>query len=184
MERRRRIATYVMALGLLMAGGMLGVGGAKFWLAEKRLVTLQTKCSALNALPPPPPGVTWRKPVPIPSDAYVDEPLTDKDFLPDCETCDPETLQKNSCISELAFNDKGDAVYYDDAAKAWKPAVGVRLEILKLRSEIQRQHKSAKKAWESLTFWSALIAVLFSVPRTWYFLLGRIAEIGAAVRGS
>lgn len=175
MEHRRRIATYVMVLGLLVAVAMLGVGRTGFWLAVKRLAPLEAKCSTFSrssTKPPLPPGyrdplegATPLAPIPAarplppgvpppPPGSYIDEPITDKDFVPDCEACDPETL--DFCRPELSG----------------------------IRGEIQQEYRSAKTAWAGVEFWSALIAVLFSIPRGWYFLLGRIAEISGAVRGS
>ncbi len=200
MEHRRRIATYVMALGLLAAAAMLGVGYAEFWVAAKRLATLQAKCTT----PPRPPTIASigpdlpsvppdRQPVVVRDwfakydpdfsklkpdaqarvvqDAIakygkrstdlkpgeVEEPLTDKDFSDKdfVLVCDPETL------GGLASGN----------------LVGVQLEI-------QQEYTSSKKGWQDVKFWSLLVAVLFSIPRAWYFLLGRIAEISGAIRGS
>jgi hypothetical protein len=81
-------------------------------------------------------------------------PEADEHLVPTCEACDPETLDFFNC--EL---------------------VGIRLEI-------QQEYRSSKKGWEDVEFWAVLVGVLFSVPRAWYFLLGRIAEISAAIRGS
>ena len=50
MEHRRRIATYAMALGLLVAVGILAVGGVEIWLAGKRLADLQKGCTSRAAI--------------------------------------------------------------------------------------------------------------------------------------
>jgi hypothetical protein len=44
MERRRRIATYVIVFGLLCAGAKLAVGRFEWWRAGRRLEALVTKC--------------------------------------------------------------------------------------------------------------------------------------------
>ena len=57
-------------------------------------------------------------------------------------------------------------------------------DLVGVQLEIQEEYTSSKKGWEDVKFWSLLVAVLFSIPRAWYFMLVRIAEISGAMRGS
>jgi hypothetical protein len=41
----------------------------------------------------------------------------------------------------------------------------------------------AKEAWENMELYAFLVAALLSIPRAWYFLLGRIAELRAVIKG-
>ncbi len=58
-----------------------------------------------------------------------------------------------------------------------------RSGLVGVRFEIQREYQ-AVKAWQDIQPWVAIIAVLASIPRTWYFLLTRIAEVSEAIRGN
>ena len=96
MERRRRIATYVIVFRPLCAGAKLAVGRFEWWRAGRRLEALETKCTA-QFLPQPPPGFKLDKPamppkgtVPIPTGATIAPlTLTDADFV-----CDGEELHR------------------------------------------------------------------------------------------
>jgi hypothetical protein len=127
---RRRISTYVMLLGLLVAAGILGTRGVRAWRANHRLEELQAQCRA---------GASQSSFVPEDCTSYT--------------SCDPYDL--SLCRSGL---------------------IGVRLAI-------HREYQ-AVKAWQDIKPWVAIIAVLASIPRTWYFLLARIAELSEAVRGN
>jgi hypothetical protein len=64
--------------------------------------------------------------------------------------------------------------------------IGTIPEDSPLWREIQHQAQdeaASRENWDNATWWAVVIGVVLSVPRVWYFLLGRIAELSAAIRG-
>lgn len=106
MERRRRIAGYVMALGLLVGTGMYAMASVRYWKSTQRLTALEHQCSQIAAKRPKIVSIN-------PSD--VDAPV------------------------------------------------------------------APSEEWDTRT-WALVIALVLSIPRVWYFLLGRLAELSAAIR--
>jgi hypothetical protein len=64
--------------------------------------------------------------------------------------------------------------------------IGTIPEDSPLWREIQHQAQyeaASRENWDNATWWAVVIGLVLSVPRVWYFLLGRIAELSAAIKG-
>ena len=174
MDRRRRFATYAMLLGLILAAAMLAVGGFLYRKATGRLTALEVKCAD-----------EARKPVK--KDAIRNAIIgLFKD--PDFQNSDRDSelrmvkavLAGDPDFAKLTEDDQNDIVI-SFISKACEPKVLGKFESLKgVGLQIQEQFSSRQHAWENVEFYALVIALLFSVPRFWYFRLGRIGEISAA----
>jgi len=51
-----------------------------------------------------------------------------------------------------------------------------------IQAEIQKQFIARDDAWANIGFFALVVAVLFSIPRGWYFLVDRLAELSTAIR--
>ncbi|MGD0290110.1 MAG: hypothetical protein ABSC63_10720 [Candidatus Binataceae bacterium] len=100
--------------------------------------------------------------LPIPVGATID-PLADAKRITDWDfVCDGEELHRLADEHPLS---------------GIEPLSGIQ-------DEIEQTFNRRQQNWENTSFWALILAVALSLPRVWYFLLGRIGELSAAIRGT
>lgn len=145
-----------MALGLLMAAAIYAIASVRYWKSTRRLAALEKQCETPET---PRHWITVdpRELVPIdPREFVPDKPLSDKDVTPE-----PLAGSKPICDPEELLT----VPNADDI-------------------EMVREFKSRNQAWDTTTWWAIIVGLVLLIPRVWYFLLGRIAELSAAIKGS
>jgi hypothetical protein len=167
MARRRRIATFVMVLGPFAAGATLAFGGFEYQRASQRLSALHSQCESerkdfLDFNPislakgeiPP-----WEVPLELVGD-----------FSQPGLRCEPEEIER---LAAVVGGPEEEGV----VSTPNKPLLGIQREILK-------QVRAREHDWDDAKSWALVVALILAIPWGWYFLLGRIEELIAAIRGT
>jgi hypothetical protein len=154
MEYRRRSAGYVMVLGLLVAVAMYAVACGRYYVSTRRLATFQRQCLELLQQRPP----RQRR---VSGPGWVVE-------RPD--------LKKLCALP--SYDTPADFVLDDDPINGFEWPSGDDI-----RASIKNVHQKRRTDWDNIRWWALVIGLLSSIPRVWYFLLGRIVELSAAIKG-
>jgi hypothetical protein len=195
LERRLRISTFALVLGLLLAGLVLAFGELRYSLKSRHLSTLQIRCEKEREKLPATQGIVLPCDVPIelPPESYT-VPLTQ---LPPKERAE---VAKSEAKDEhvVACDDLPDDLFEDGLQCLPKDvelhAVDLENEpsdvvatperpLFGIQREIHQQFNSRVQGWDGAKNWALLIAVVFSIPRAWYFVLKRVEELSYAIRG-
>ncbi len=195
LERRRRISSFLMVLGVLAAGSVLAFGELRFSQRSHYLSALQDRCEgAREKLPAtqgvtlpcdvtisPPPGFY---PVPLeqlsPSErAAVAEQEAKDEHVLSCDEVPDDLFEEGlQCTPEDIELHAGDLENepYDVGSTPERP-------LFAIQREIHQQFKGRAQGWGDAKNWALLIAVALSIPRAWYFVLKRIEELSSVIRG-
>jgi len=157
MERRRRIATYLMLAGLLGAGVILLVGFWNYSLATRRLNALVNDCKA-----------TFR-----PSVLGADGSH---------ELCDPDGIRISRLKLDSGSTRPGDT--YSGPIFKLKPTLLDSKKIERLANAILAENNNREENWSNAELGAFALALICALPRGWYFLLARLAEIASAIRSN
>jgi hypothetical protein len=159
MERRRRIATYLMLVGLMGAGVILLAGFWNYTRASQRIDALVSGCKS-----------TFQSSV-----AGADD-LT--------KLCDPDGIR--TC----RFNEALDADSTRTGGTYSGPLFNVKLNatesnlIKRFAARIIAEADNRDGNWSNSKIGAFALVLICMLPRIWYFLLGRLAELATAVRGN
>jgi hypothetical protein len=171
MQRRRRLATYLMLAGFLGAGMILLVGFWNYSSATHRIDALVKDCEAIRRSWP---WKTAKVPVlscdPYALEAWKDEATVSTVPIPPGATIGKEHGWVEVPKSELPPEDVAVVTWYEKM----KPFTD------RITGENDKRERNLSDCW----FWVGAIALVCALPRVWYFLLGRLAELASAIRGS
>lgn len=170
MERRRRIATYLMLAGLIGAGLLVAIGFWNYSRATSRINALVKDCEAVRR--------SWTF---GPSRERSGHWEIGSNGVP-LKSCDPDALE--------AWKDVGgvDVVPIPPGATIGAehyPAAKVQAwydEMQRFADRIAAENNDRENDWSDSELEAIAIALVLALPRLWYFLLGRLAELASAVR--
>jgi hypothetical protein len=158
MESRRRSAGYVMICGLLVAVGMYAVACGRYYVSTRGLAALQKQCLELLHHWPPKQGRVSVVGSPDPKKLCA---------LPSDDTTPVAVLHDDDFVPDDFVPDNG---------FNWPSGDDIR-------AAIKNVYQERQTGWDNISWWAFVVGLLSSIPRIWYFMLGRIVELSTAIRG-
>jgi hypothetical protein len=180
MARRSRIATYLMLAGLLGAGVILVVGSWNYSRATRRIDALAMDCEAAQRpfLHGPHDVVQQCDPASLQVWKAANPTMTDEEiraWLAGSEV--PNPWGKGSHGHPRVIPDE--ELSAEDRIAAAKFKVENRFA-----DRILGENGDRENNWLLFEIGAFALVLICALPRVWYFLLGRLAELASAIRGN